>query len=536
MKKRYLWMLAAILTCSLTIMGLGSCTRDNVDNNNGGGGDDEDWSWLYELSDVEFMESGYFSYYDLLWDIINDHSDQESYDDQLYYDWAMDYLDYLEGLYTAKARGSKWNDDDWGEFAGMNYVTIRYKTIGADGAAKELSELVAYPADAENDEAKSTLKNLFIGCHSTITKNERCPTNFKGLTVAPDVTMLALLGTSNKGLVVIPDYEGYGYTVKDPHPYCNRDLTAQQVIDGAKAAVVWYEANVGKMKSNWKSLAVGYSQGGAVAAGVLEYYYAHNLTGLNIIGALCGDGPYDPLATMKQYIKDDRLYMPMAAALMIKGMVDTNKEMKALGCTYRDFVTEKFYNTGIFDWLQEKAFTVNEIQTKLLEYSAKNGGGAGFTMMAQYKDEFRPYIPENIKKGDDSWELTVSHGYNYCTVDQCLRSGMIEYFKSGTLTGDVAEAKLKALDKALKENALTYGGWKPSGDYPHAYCFFHSTADEVVPLCNYVSVRDAWGKNLIQGQLDTAGLLHVATGASFFIQSGSIVKDILGNKWAPGEK
>ena len=127
---------------------------------------------------------------------------------------------------------------------------------------------------------------------------------------------------------MIPDYEGYGITSKDPHPYCNRDVTAKQMIDGAKAAVVWFEKNIAQLEPDWKTVAVGYSQGGAVAAGILNYYNAKKLTGLNLVGAVCGDGPYDPLATLKQYIKDDRLYMPVASALLLKGMVDTNKEMK----------------------------------------------------------------------------------------------------------------------------------------------------------------------------------------------------------------
>ena len=101
-------------------------------------------------------------------------------------------------------------------------------------------------------------------------------------------------------MAVIPDYEGYGVTSSDPHPYCSREITAKQMIDGAKAAVAWFEENVTKMPSGWKSVAVGYSQGGAVAASVLDNYHAHNQKGLDIIGAVCGDGPYDPLPTCQR--------------------------------------------------------------------------------------------------------------------------------------------------------------------------------------------------------------------------------------------
>ena len=534
-----LWMLATILTCSLSVTGLSSCTTDNPDNSyyDECKEYEEFYAWLYELYKIQCLDSGYVSYYDLLWDMIDDHSDQETYDDQLYYDWATAYLDSLANVFGVSASRTRGYEDEWNESGGVKYATIRYKTIGADGSLKELSELVVYPNDADVNEAKRHLKNLVIGCHATITSDAKRPTNFKNLSMATDVGVLSILGTIDTSLVVIPDYEGYGVTSNDPHPYLDRDVTAQQVIDGAKAAVAWYEEKIGTMKPGWKSVTVGYSQGGAVAASVLRHYHANNMTDLNIIGALCGDGPYDPLATLNQYLKDDRLYMPLAAALMLKGMVDTNKKMKALGCTYQDFVTEKFYNTGIFDWLQSKSFTENEIQTKLLEYSAKHGGETGFTMMCMHGEEFMPYTPENIKEGDNKWDLAPTSAKNYCTFDQCFRPGVIKYFKSGTVTGDVPEAKLKAMEQALKENSLTYGNWKPSGAYPHAYYFFHSTRDEVVPFCNYEQVRDTWGKNLIYGHPDVSYTYrHVETGAWFYIQSGVFVNEILERKWAPGEK
>ena len=91
------WTIAAILVCGLSVMGFSSCTTDNDDNINN---EYLDYlAWLYDISNVEYLDSGYVSYYDLLWDIINDHNDQESYDDLLYYEWAMDYLDSLAKLY-----------------------------------------------------------------------------------------------------------------------------------------------------------------------------------------------------------------------------------------------------------------------------------------------------------------------------------------------------------------------------------------------------------------------------------------------------
>ena len=116
---------------------------------------------------------------------------------------------------------------------------------------------------------------------------------------------------------------------------------------------------------------------------------------------------------------------------------------------------------------------------------------------------------------------------------------LIEYFKSGKVTGDVPEAKLKALEQALKENSLTYDSWKPSGAYPHAFYFFHCIYDEVVPFCNYESVKTAWGTNLFMGAPMNLDIIkwHVPCGAYFYLcKAFSSTKDIVNQKWTPGEK
>ena len=140
------------------------------------------------------------------------------------------------------------------------------------------------------------------------------------------------------GLDALPSWAAYvGITSSDPHPYLNRELTARQVIAGAKAARDWLE-NYKRipMAAKWRGLLVGYSQGGAVAASTIRYYQEYQLDGLNLIGAICGDGPYNPLETMKQYVKDDKLFMPVSAALFLKGFVDTDADVRVLRRIRRD--------------------------------------------------------------------------------------------------------------------------------------------------------------------------------------------------------
>lgn len=401
------------------------------------------------------------------------------------------------------------------------WVTIQYTAMGADGNIKNLSELIYLP--------EATPAHLAIGCHITITSDSERPTNFKSLSIMTDVGFLTQFLALKECLVVFPDYEGYGVTSTAAHPYLCREITARQVIAGAKAALDWLE-NQKKvtMSEDWDAYAIGYSQGGAVAAGVMRYYKEYNLDGLNLMAAICGDGPYDPVATLGQYINDDKLYMPVAAVLVLKGLVDTNKEMKALGCSYSDFMTKEIIDTKIFDLIASKENTTGQIHSALLAHSKEKGG---FTMTVYNKstDSFLPYNAENTAKYQNSdWELSDGKAKSYCTADQCFKAGLISYLKEGKVPDDIPEAKLKALEKALKENSLTYGGWKPELGSKEFY-LFHSTRDEIVPFANYEAVLSAWGKDRFVGSPfeNEYSWTHVNTGTQFVLQVGSFLDEYI---------
>ena len=436
-----------------------------------------------------------------------------------------------------EAEAKRLTSDDGGGSTWLVYAwaTLNYRCKTADGSMKDLSELIVWPYRF----SALSPSHLIVGCHSTITSNEQCPSNFNYLPSAGEINMLALFatGASQKALVVMPDYEGYGITADIPHPYCNRELTAEQVVEGAKAGLTYFENNVTQMKEGWTGCVIGYSQGGAVAAGFLRSCQQKNDNSLRLKGTVCGDGPYDPLATLKRYIEMDKLYMPVAPSLLLKGAVDTDPDMKALNCKYEDFVTEKFYATGIFDMIREKKLNTDDIQAALLEHSYEYGDKGGFIMRAQCEDGFLPYTQSNLIDGSGhkrNFELENGKGYNYCTVDQCLKPGVIAYFRDGTILGDVPEAKLKALEKSLAKNQLTADGFFPD----RGFTFFHSIGDEVVPYCNFESVRNTWGVDKIAAltyQSNTT--LHVGTGTAFFlIYCGDLVDEILNDNWKPREE
>lgn len=546
-------MLAAIFILSGMTM-LAACSRidERTPDDNG------DETPVYDLNDVAVDETGVMSMVDLYSLLLQKATEGNDDSDAELAEWAQRQIDAvkaqekaitdsLNNVYgtNSAAYGENWDGKgDYSRMLWYQWATLRYKAPGVDGTMKELSELVVWPYGSFHDAHPD---HVIIGCHCTITSNAERPTNFSNQGLQTDVNMLACFAhsASQEALVIIPDYEGYGSTHGAAHPYCNRDVTAVQVIEGAKAALEWYNKKVkdGKAKAlqdNWKSVAVGYSQGGAVAAGVLRYYQEHNETGLNLVGAVCGDGPYDPLATLQQYIKDDKIFMPVAPALLLKGAVDTNPEMIALGCKYEDFCTQDFMNTLVFKYLKEKYYNTDDLQQEMLAISCKYNGGFKMYCYSNKEKDFVLYTPE-AKAKDLDFDLSNGKGKSYCTVDQCFKDGVIQYFKNGTVTGEVPEAKLKALRDCLAANQLFDGYWRPGDN--SGFTFFHSVGDEVVPICNLLSVDAAWydyGKTFEQQPYyylknDSDTKLHVATGKSFYVvYVGAMVSAILKGKWQGG--
>jgi len=441
MRKNILWMLAAILILSgMTMMTACSDSDDGTTDDNGGSKTETP---VYDLNDVTIEETGTVSMVDLYSLLVQKATEGNDDSDAELAAWAQQQIDAIKTQErnitdslnnvngtNGSAYGENWDGKgDYSRMLWYQWATLRYKAPGADGTMKELSELVVWPYGSFHDPHPD---HVVIGCHYTITSNDERPTNFSNQGLCIDVNILACFAHSarQEALVVIPDYEGYGATHGNAHPYCNRDVTAVQVIEGAKAAVEWYNNKAKKLNSS-------------------------------------------------------------------------------------------------------------EIHQELLATSCKNEGGFKMYCYSNKEKDFVLYTPEAKARNLD-FDLRDGEGKSYCTVDQCLKDGVIQYFKYGIVTGEVPEAKLRALRNCLATNRL-FDGWRPGDN--SGFTFFHSVGDEVVPICNLESVDNAWyvyGKTNEQQPYyylknDSDTKLHIATGTSFYVAYvGEMVQGILSGKWQGG--
>lgn len=433
--------------------------------------------------------------------------------------------DEINALKSGKTQsGKSINAVDVGQYGGMKaegrqnmkshayLYSFKYPSIDANGNKVILSAMMGVPTKMFFHNWQAMPNNVLIACHETITSNWECPTNYNnGGSWMSGVGMMLMYCRYDEYrqpccLVIMPDYEGYGITADRPHPYLYQDLTARQVVDAVRYGIELYENQKGVEKladfePGWKSVSLGYSQGGSVALAVHKFIELNGLSEeLHFAGSVCGDGPYDPVAHLRYYVTDkgrssgalteheeETVSMPIVMPLILKGMCDSNPLMRQH--TINEYLSDKFLATRSLQMIEAKKnpkksdqYSTDDITKKYKEYR-KHGVKNTFTLPQLYGEAVTVggnYTGEEIRAmffkevGDNVHgklkEMLTKEAYDYFTTDW-------HFFNTSTSRGVMED-----LHWALESNNLTVG-WKPQ----HRIAFYHSALDTVVPFVNLTS-------------------------------------------------
>lgn len=427
--------------------------------------------------------------------------------------WAAEVSDSLKKLYTlAKATGYVYN----------------YPSKNAAGEDVVLSSAL-FAWDPASPKETDGIESLHIYSHFTITADNERPSSIYNLKERALFTVLLKdkysLGMDSDqnfishAVIIAPDFEGYGATADVPHPYLAQELTARQMMDAVDYGLKLYQKHVNDkralpFKDDWRTFGFGYSQGGAVALALQRYIEQQGLDEqLRYRGTICGDGPYDLVATMRYYVEDDgNSYgqetdhrkgintMPMVVPMIIKGMIDTHPDMKDHQLT--DYLSQQFLDTGIMDWLASKEYVINDIHEKWYDQLREGLEANG-----------RTYTKEQMA------ELFESPKRNrvWAHLDKLFTPGFYEYLLDASNFDAVPTEKgnpFKDLHRALADNSVATG-WEPK----HRIQFVHSKGDMVVPYGNYLSFRDAHpnGEDIIYRINDSSTSDHIDMGITFYL-------------------
>lgn len=428
-----------------------------------------------------------------------------------------------------KARGAAGSgfenkDSDW--WLDMWWFTFNYPSVNAEGETVTLSALACMP-----DDDCDYINNVIIGCHVTITSNKECPSRYtEEGSFKSDVSMLMNHAGSGLAfhstqadmpyynLVIMPDYEGYGVTRSHAHPYLYQELTARQVVDGVRYGISLYnsDASVSEIRhpfrDGWRSITVGYSQGGSVALATQRFIEQNGLTDeLQLAGSVCGDGPYDLMSTLMYYVgqykNNESLNMPVVMPLILKGMCDSNPYMTDHQVS--DYIKPQFLETGILDWLNAKEKTTDDIKDAWKD-QYKNGTTAD-------QDQGNGYGP--------TYFHAVLNEDGTSTLGKMMRPAALEYFSAlydsyqdsfTSAEGIPLPTKrglMEDLHLALESNNMTKG-WQPQ----HPIFMYHSYDDTVVPEVNRERAWNTIGDWVIK--VHASGHLqydHVGSGRQFYL-------------------
>ena len=453
-------------------------------------------------------------------------------------------------------------------FQGFSYYvfSFNYPSIDAEGNELTLSAMAACPLKSGTSE----VRNVILGTHITITADRERPTShfngfdqddwgmmfsmaagpkfiltgdlqaalvaanlasyfiinlylpgvgflLSGLITAYQIGQIAKAAGNyeyNYNLVIMPDYEGYGASKDRAHPYQYQELTARQCLDATRYGIELYKTDASlkyismPLRSEYRTISCGYSQGGSVAMACHRFAEQNNLVSeLHYAGSICGDGPYDPVATLMYYVSQEKeekpMSMPVVLPLIVKGMLDTNPYMQSHRA--EDYFNPKFLETGIMDWLgsKEKSTTDIDHEFERLYNEGKDGN----------KEYFRDVIIKYKDGNDEKIGARLSALMNadcYAYFSKLYEDYKDSFTSASGIPLPTHRGVMEDLHFALASNDMT-SGWEPK----HTIKLFHSKGDRVVPYVNAERAKNALGGKV---DLTTApnGQDHGESGVDFF--------------------
>ena len=399
-----------------------------------------------------------------------------------------------------------------------------YPSVDENGNEIMLSAaLVAWKPAQKN--SSGTIKSVIIGCHITITSDKQCPTSVNSSPTRGDALIMSSFPTQasipelRQSIVIMPDYEGYGITRDRVHPYLVQELTARQVADAAKYGLQLYKSldNAQPLAKDWKTISMGFSQGGAVALATHKYIEQHALDKeLHFAGSFCGDGPYDLMQTISYYLEDDGHSFdvetrhkrgttpePLVIPLLVKGMLNSDSLMNKHKVS--DYLSKQFLDTGIMDWIEDKELNTDQIREKFYKICVNGLTASDGTYYSP--EQMHELFPEysHIKS------LLGTDFHVSADLSRMFTPDFMDFW-NGEAQPPVKEGNpYYDMATALVRNSLVQG-W----NVRHRIVFVHSKYDTTVPFSNYQEFSDHHPEAQIRfipyGKED-----HEITGTKLFI-------------------
>lgn len=270
---------------------------------------------------------------------------------------------------------------------------IAYRSVDLKGEPCWLSGWIAVPTNGEG--GVSNADHILFSGHHTVTKNTEWPS-----TTSP-IDAFSFDFSTNKPVMVEPDYYGCGITDMYDSPYLAPDIMAEQCVDMLLIAhdLLRDLHQMDCSTGTYPTYGVGASQGASII--LASQRYVENSPkvsdaqrqAINWVRSTVCAGAYNPLATFSHYLYTDKLGEPGVVPLLVMGMVAAYPEI--FGDTkVEDYASEAILNAGILDIIRSHNYTNDETSEAIV----KATGGTISSMLSEEAKDLNSDISQKLLK------------------------------------------------------------------------------------------------------------------------------------------
>ncbi len=369
------------------------------------------------------------------------------------FDGAMSGMKQFKGLEAyedVKKAFDKANSTGEGETRGIHiglYKTARVEYTTTDHEMKPVkaSALIVYPLFKRID------KVMLIN-HGTQIGFMMVPTSF---------TSVEAIMAATGSLCIMPDYIGLGASKSHVDLYLNHDVHGRTSVDALLTLLDYAKSKDLKLSSDYKTTILGYSQGGSVSLASLREIQRRDKATQNRIrlaNVFCGDGPYDLSRTFQTYIEDykqgKKMGLGAVIPMVINSMFNSYPE-EFSNMNYRDFFTDKCWNTGVPQAIRENREGVLDVVAKLNGW--KLGEILNFDYCEKYPENLdlliRMMDRQNLCKG---WKPEYKLKLLHCNPDGVVPFSNFEeaekYLKNDNVTTEVVNINTSIISEPLLQH------------------------------------------------------------------------------------
>ena len=221
--------------------------------------------------------------------------------------------------------------------------------------------------------------------------------------------------------VVIPDYPGFGKSAGIPHPYLISEPTVRSITDMLYAAREMDSEDDPEITINNEVFIIGYSQGGWATLSLhkaLEQEYSDDF---NLMGSVCGAGPYDLNFLFNSITGSDSYPMPVYLCYIINAYSAydqfTNPVSDILSEPYASRLPGLFNGTLSFD-------QINSQLTTSVTGLFTGGFLSGFATEAKYSTIRNSLTANSVTAWKTTVPLLLIHGGGDSSVNPLTTENM----------------------------------------------------------------------------------------------------------------